>query len=390
MFQQESLFDDIGPQRIFHVYDAQVGLKGMLVIDTAVYGRYGGGIRMVPDLTIAELRGLARAMTYKFAILGIPRGGAKLGIIADSYIKGVKRTRILKRLGEALRPFLCSGLGTGADIGIFENDLDIIFQGAQVKRPGVGLSKQKVHGDSLEYYTTSYGVFNSVLAACDVQRKKLSGATAAVEGFGKVGTGVAFFLKEAGARVVAVSTLHGALYDPNGLDVEKLIQLRKRYGDKLVMHYSKAQTMKKEKIHFLPVDILVPGARPHVITEKNVKKVQARIIASAANNPISDAAEKILFQRDVAVVPDFISNAGGTIFAMLDRLGRKPKEVFPILAGMLGPLSKDILRRSRKTKTSPRTVALKKVHSRLRRAYRNREAYSDQKFAELLYDKFSL
>ncbi len=390
MFSKKDLFDEIGPQRIMYIYDHRTGLKGMLVIDTTVYGRFGGGIRMVSDLTCEELRGLARAMTYKFAILDIPRGGAKLGIVSDYHIKGTQRKKILEAFGVAIRPFLLSGLGTGADIGIFEEDLDVIFKGAGIKRPGVGLSKHKIQGDSLEYYTTSYGVFNGALAACDLIGLDLKGAKVAIEGFGKVGNGVAFFMEQAGADVVAVSTLEGAVYNKNGLDVNALIKLRKKYGDQLVNHYKDAKRISRKELHFLPIDILIPGARPNVITKENAKRVKAKVISSAANNPITDEADKLLFKQGVAVVPDFISNAGGTIFAMLDRMGRKPKEVFPIIAGMLGPLSKEILELARAKKKSPREVALKRIAERLKNANQNREVYSDKMFAKLLYEKFSL
>ncbi|MBN1635851.1 MAG: Glu/Leu/Phe/Val dehydrogenase [Deltaproteobacteria bacterium] len=352
--------DKLGPEKILHVYDPKVGMRGVVVVDTTQMGMAGGGTRMMPDITTEEIFGLARAMTYKFSSLDFPIGGAKAGIWADPGITGQQRLDIMHAFGRSIKPLLDSGITVAADIGTDGHDVDAIYAGASLDNKSTGLSLEEKDGEPLENHATGYGVVVAAKAACEFADINIKDATVAIEGFGKVGGGVARYMDEEGARVVAISTIEGTLYNPDGLDVKKLLELRKLYGDEVVRQYGAGELLTTDRIFGLPMDILIPGARPYVIDAKNVDIIQARIISSIANIPITDDAEDILYQRGIFSVPDFISNAGGVLVAIVDILGGEAEDVFRALRELIGSMTSSILSDARKAGVNPRKLAVQR------------------------------
>jgi glutamate dehydrogenase (NAD(P)+) len=353
--------DQLGPEKILHVYDPVTGMKGVVVVDTVSLAGAAGGTRMLPDITTEEIGWLARAMTHKFAILDFPLGGAKAGIWAEPGIHGPQRRELMLSFGNAVKTLLCSGITLAADMGTDNDDVTTFFEGAGVEKKFTGLSTQMIEGEPLEDHATGYGVVVAALAACQLVNINIKGAKVAIEGFGKVGGGVARYITESGAKVVAISTINGAIYNKDGLDVMALLQARKASGDKAIDDYKNARKIKPQDLYELPVDILIPGARPYVITKKNVGGVKARVISSIANIPLSDEAEEILFKKGVVSVPDFVSNAGGVILGVVDVLGGTSDDVFRVLRDYLGPLTSQILGDAKVQNINPKALAIKKT-----------------------------
>jgi glutamate dehydrogenase (NAD(P)+) len=362
------MIDQLGPQKIVHVYDPDTGMKGVVVVDTVSLAGAGGGTRMLPDITTGEIFHLARTMTHKYAVLDFPVGGAKAGIWADPAIKGQKRKALMMSFGKAIKPLLSSGIIMAADMGTDNDDVALFFEGADIPKRFTGLSTQKIDGDPLEDHVTGYGVVVAALAACKLAGLDIKGVRVAVEGFGKVGGGVLHYITEAGAKVVAVSTIDGAIFNTDGLDVKALLKSRKTSGDKAVSGYKDAIHIKPQQIYSLPVDILIPGARPHLITRNNVDAIKAKVISSIANAPTTDEAEEILFKKGVLSVPDFISNAGGVILGVVDVLGGKSDDVFKVVNNYIGPISTQILNESRQKDVNPRALAIRKTTAKVLKA----------------------
>jgi glutamate dehydrogenase (NAD(P)+) len=353
--------DEIGPESVFHVSDPAVGMKGVVVIDATVFGRASGGTRMLPDITTEEISWLARAMTHKFATLDVQQGGAKAGIWADPGIKGEQRDAILRAFGKAVRPLLAEGLiRLGADMGTDAKDVAMIREGAGLPPSRSTALQQEAGEDPIGDQATAYGVVVAAKSACEFAGMELKGATVAIEGFGKVGGCVARFVDEEGAKVVAISTIDGMAYNENGLDVGKLLDARRKLGDRAIQEYEDAKHIEKEAIYFLPVDVLIPGARCHVIDQNNVGRVQAKVISSIANVPITDEAADILFQRGIHFVPDFISNLGWFVPWFVNIIGGTTDDVFKGLRGLMGSLASNILTDSHKEGTSPRSLAVRR------------------------------
>jgi glutamate dehydrogenase/leucine dehydrogenase len=350
--------DALGPEKIVHIYDPKIGLKGVVVVDTTSLVGAAGGTRMLPDITTREIFGLARAMTYKFAMLDFPIGGAKAGIWAVPEAQGSRRKEFMLAFGAAVKPLLASGLTLAADMGTDNDDVATFFEGAGLPSKFTGLSLQQIEGEPLEDHCTGYGVVVAARAACSLAGLDLKGARVAIEGFGKVGGGVARYMHQAGGKVVAISNIHGTAYSEQGLNIPELLQSKKKSGDRALQDYRKARKLKSGALYTLPVDILIPGARPYVITKKNAQRVKAKIISSIANIPITDEAEDILFDRGILSVPDFISNAGGVVLGVVDALGGTADDVFRILRDFLGPLTGRVLTEAKEQKQVPRKLAV--------------------------------
>jgi glutamate dehydrogenase (NAD(P)+) len=358
--------DSIGPEAVLFVTDPDCGMRGVLVIDSTALGPAGGGIRMLPDLTVGEVAQLARAMTYKYGILGLPRGGCKAGIWAKAGMSPSLRQQYVQSFGRLIGPFLKSQTVTvGPDMGLGVIDVAAIYEAAGANYPRSGLYSQSVDGLPFEFHITGHGVYCAARAAFEVAGRPFAGASVAVEGFGHVGVGVAMYSVKNGAKLVAVSTIEGAVVREQGLDLEHLLVLREKHGDRCVLEYADGDRIPNTELYFLDVDLLVPGARPNVITSDNVEKVRAKVISSGGNIPISEQAEDRLFARGILSVPDFIANAGGVISSWVDYLGGGVEQAFKANENLIGRITKEVLTEALRSNTTPRRVATKTVDSRI-------------------------
>lgn len=214
-FEFERFCDDLGPAKVVHFYDFFSGLRGIVVVDNVACGPLIGGIRMAPDVTTEEVFRLVRAMTCKNAAAGLPHGGGKAGIIADP--KATQKPRLIRVFARAIKDLV--EYIPGPDMGIDESCMAWIFDEIAW---AVGLPRV-LGGISLdEIGATGYGLAQCAEVAALFCNLKLAGATVAIEGFGNVGRHAARFLEESGARLVVVSDIGGAVYDPQGIPVAEL------------------------------------------------------------------------------------------------------------------------------------------------------------------------
>jgi glutamate dehydrogenase (NAD(P)+) len=285
--------------RRIELRDEAAGLDALIVIDHDLFPVSAGGTRMLADVDAREVARLARAMTWKFAVCGVRYAGAKAGI---RFEKG-DRAAVLSAYRRALMPFKDVFL-TGPDMGTQPSDF------VTPDLEGMPLWAQSYEGLGMDDLATGHGVKAAAEAALGHLGRALEGATVAIEGFGKVGAGTARACARAGARVVAISTVHGLLVDPEGLDVEHLLELRGRFGDRFVENADR-ETRPREELFELEVDVLVPGARPDSVTPEVAERVRCAVVSPGANIPYSPGAVEALHRRGIVAIPDFISNSGG-------------------------------------------------------------------------------
>ncbi|HKA52737.1 MAG TPA: Glu/Leu/Phe/Val dehydrogenase dimerization domain-containing protein [Candidatus Binatia bacterium] len=358
--------DASGPERMFSFYDPPTQMRAVIVIDTTAFGISAGGVRMLPDLSLTEMIRLARAMTYKYLMLDVRCGGAKAGVWYDPARHD--RQAVLTAFLTALRPFFEKRLYLpGADMGTSEAD----FQPLRDRGSGghySGLRSQLFEGLPIEDQLTGFGVVEAARTAAEFFAVPFSGARVAIEGFGKVGGGAARFFARAGARVVAVSTLAGTRFDPQGVDVDRLLALRQAYGDDAVCHYPQGKLLPRDRLFTLPADILIPGARPDAIHGKNVGRVQAKLVVPGANIPFTRAVANQLSGRGVGVVPDFVSNGGGVLAALADIEGLDVAGAFRSVRERIGANTALVLRHSREHGRPPFDAALEIIRERWQHA----------------------
>ena len=287
-------------------------VPGFVVFDLPGAPLSAGGTRLAPDVSVAEVALLARAMTYKFAALGDRVGGAKAGVRGDPADHAGK-AGLMARFCAEVRPLTDAGrFLTGPDMGTAEED----FAPLRERRASPAAISAVVGGVPFEDVLTGFGVTVAAEAALSAG----SGwgweeRSVAIEGFGKVGGGVAREVIRRGGRVVAVSTVDGCVADPAGLDVELLLALRRVHGDACVVRYGRPAGPPGELFTAADADVVVPGTRPGSIDARIAAALppRVRVVAPAANVPYTAKGAEVLRRRGIVALPDFVCNAGAVI-----------------------------------------------------------------------------
>jgi glutamate dehydrogenase (NAD(P)+) len=314
--------DEVTPESTYSFYDDNRFL-GYLIIDSSINGISGGGVRIVPEISKFELSHLARAMTLKYSFLKLPFGGAKAAIIADREIMSeAERRECIRLFAKNLVPLRRKYL-PGRDIGLDEEDHRLMLRNG-------GFKEYRSRPDSAFY--TALTVLISAEESAKERQISLTDCTIAIEGFGKVGSWVARQFSEVGCRIIAVSTVKGAIYNPKGLDVAELLKLRNKFGDNFVHKCENTRKIRKEDLLLLPTDFLIPCAFSWSINLSNVRDIQARLIVCGANNPVTDKAKQVLLNNNVLYFPDFVSNCGGVFGSIMETLCSEGKTT----AGFVG------------------------------------------------------
>ncbi len=282
-----------------------------------------GGLRYSPDVTLDEVRALAMWMTWKCALLDVPYGGAKGGIRIDPREHSqAELERVTRRYTSEISPLIGPERDIPApDIGTDENTMAWMMDTYSVQQGhtvlGVTTGKPISLGGSLGRATaTSRGVAHVAFAALADRGITVSGATAAVQGFGKVGRYAARFLAEAGLKVVAVSDQYGAIADENGLDIPALEEHVDATGS--VVGFTGADELDGAAILELEVDLLVPAAVEGVLNAGNAERVKAKVIVEGANGPTTPEADEVFRRNDILVAPDILANAGGVVVSYFE------------------------------------------------------------------------
>jgi len=366
--------DEFGPGKILEVYDTKTKMHGFLVIDSTVLGPGKGGIRMTPDFSKEENFRLARVMTWKCALAELPFGGAKSGIIADSKkITKEEKKAIIEAFAKALKPVCPSQYVAAPDMYTGEEEMKWFAKANGSMKACTGKPKE-LGGIPHELGSTGFGVFHSTLVAAKHYGLDIKNSTVAIQGFGNVGGFVAKFLSEAGAKIVSVSDSKGCLHVPQGINIEKLLKIKKQTGS--VINYSEkavksrdmhpGQTFKCDMLFELPVDILIPAAVADVINKNNIDRVDAKIVVEAANIPIPHDIENILHKRGVLIVPDVVANAGGVISSYVEYINETQEQMFKLVEEKIKKNTKLILEESKKEKMNPREAAVEIAKKRIR------------------------
>jgi glutamate dehydrogenase/leucine dehydrogenase len=342
--------DELGPEKVIELYDPANHMRAVLVVDNTAIGPAIGGVRMAPDVTVAECARLARAMTLKNAMAGLAHGGGKAVIFADPSIPDRDKERLIRSFAAAIRDVV--DYIPGPDMGTDERSMAWI---KDVTGRAVGLPRE-IGGIPLdEIGATGFGLCQAIVVAqefCDV---RLGSARVVVQGFGSVGVHVARFLVEQGAQLVGVSDSSGARAAPEGFDLNALIAFKRTGGH--VANFAGGTSISHDELIGVECEIWVPAARPDALREDNVDRLNAQLVAEGANIPASPAAERRLAERGVLVLPDFVANAGGVICAAVEYHGGTQQEALQAIAEKLCDNTREVLERARSSDLLPREVA---------------------------------
>lgn len=275
-----------------------------------------GGLRYHPDLTLDEVKALAMLMSWKCAVVNIPFGGAKGGVVVDpKKLSKFEIERLTRRYTTEIAILIgpetdipAPDINTDAQTMAWIMDTYSMHKGYTVTAVVTG-KPVNIGGAEGREDATARGVQYVVREAAKLQNLPLAGAKVVVQGFGNAGANTARLLAQDGAIIVGVSDTQGGIYNPNGLDVRSVSIFKQEHGT--VAGFPNAQTISNQELLELPCDILVPAAFENQLTGENAGRVKAKIIAEAANGPTNLEADEIFREKGIFVIPDILANAGG-------------------------------------------------------------------------------
>jgi len=298
---------DDGSIRVFEGYRVQ---------HNTTRGPAKGGIRFHPETNLEEVKALSMWMTWKCALMNIPYGGAKGGVVVDP--RELSR-RELERLTRRFASDISILIGPDSDIPAPDVNtnaevmawiMDTISMEAGYSIPAVVTGKPlDIGGSEGRATATGRGVCITAVEICKRLERDPAATTVAVQGFGNVGSVSAELMSERGFHVCAVSDVAGGVYNPQGLDMRSLLAHRRRTGG--LAGFAGSRPVTNSELLELPVDMLIPAALENQVTARNAHRVRATVIVEGANGPTTPDADLILEQRGVVVVPDILANAGG-------------------------------------------------------------------------------
>jgi glutamate dehydrogenase (NAD(P)+) len=351
--------DELGPAMVVFLRPSS-GVEAVVVVDNVALGPAIGGVRMRPGVSAGEVARLARAMTEKNVLAGLPHGGAKAGISAPA-LGPADHERVMRAFARAMGHL--TDYIPGPDMGTNETSMAYVYDeiGRAIGLPAVfgGIPLD-------ELGATGFGLAVCADVLSEAGVVDLAGARVVVQGFGAVGSHAARLLAERGAVIIGASDILGATWNPGGLDIAALRAHKQAAGQ--VAGFPGGAQVPRDDILSLDCEFLVPAAQPDVVTTDNAEKISARVVLEGANIPITPQAEIQLAGRGVLCVPDVVANAGGVICAAAEYRGAGRTAAFADIKEKIGGTTAELLDRIRDGTLTPRAATGQMARERLRKA----------------------
>ncbi len=375
---------DDGEVKVFEGYRVQHNLER---------GPAKGGIRYHPDVTLDEVKALSMWMTWKCAVVGIPYGGAKGGIICDPSKMSLYE---IEKLTRRYTSEISIIIGPEKDIPAPDVNtnpqvmawiMDTYSMNIGYSAPGVVTGKPiDIGGSEGRLTATGRGAMFVIEEALKHLKMSPKNCTVAIQGFGNVGSATAKFLHEIGCKIVGITDISGGIFDKKGINIPQILEYVSKNPKKTIAGYPAGEfdcNVKRanEELLAMDVDILAPCALENQITQENVGKIKAKIIAEGANGPTTPAADKILCEKGVFILPDVLTNAGGVTVSYFEWVQDlqshfwQPEDIDDELKRIMKKSFKDVLAISQKEKCDMRLAAYILAVSRVAHAVKLRGVF---------------
>ncbi len=364
-----AFLDRWGPENVVQVYNPQLGVQGVLVIDNTALGPGKGGIRVSPTITPLEVFRLARGMTWKCALADIPFGGAKSGIRADPF--KVDKIKVIEAFAKLIAPYVPHKYIAAPDMNVGEKEIEAFVVAIGDLKGATGKPIQ-LGGIPHELGTTGFGIGVSLETSLRLIGNKiglsenLEDVRVAIQGFGNVGIGIAKYLIKKGAKIVAINDLWGCVYNKKGIDIEKAEKYSYATNEKQsVKNYKDADVIPRDDIIKVDCDVFIPCACGDVINKENESLLKSKLIIEGANNAVTPDAEHCLYKRGVIVIPDFLANAGGVIGSYAEHKRMTVEEAFLLIESKIKSNTTVVLEGHISSGCTPRKIAKKLSEKRI-------------------------
>ncbi len=298
-------------------------------------GPFKGGIRYYPNITADEVTALAMLMTWKCAIADIPFGGAKGGICVDTKkMSKHELERLTRRYVSLIAEYLgpqrdipAPDMYTDAQTMAWIMDTYSQLKGYRIPESATG-KPVEIGGSWGRIEATGRGVIHCVKQAAENNDMKLKDATVAIQGFGNVGYHAAVAAQEIGCKVVAVSDSTGGIYFEGGLNPAAVLAHKEKTGS--VQNFEGCEDITNGELLELPCDVLIPAALENQITSKNADNIKAKMVAEAANGPTTPDADRVLYEKEICLIPDILANSGGVTVSYFEWVQNLSREQWPL------------------------------------------------------------
>jgi len=379
-----AFLDMWGPEMVVQVYDPELGMNGVLVIDNTCLGPGKGGIRISSTVTPFEVFRLARAMTWKCALAGIPFGGAKSGIRVDPF--KVNKIKMIKSFAKLIAPYVPNKYIAAPDMNVGEKEIEAFVETVGDLRGATGKPK-KLGGIPHELGTTGFGVGVALETSLKIISdkiglpKSLSEIKVAIQGFGNVGIGIAKYLENKGATIVAISDIWGCIYNKQGIDIKAAE--KHSYAtceEHSIKNYEDGRVIPRDDILKVDCDVFVPCACGDVLTLDTAPYLKARLVVEGANNSVTLDAEHMLFKKGILVIPDFLANAGGVIGSYAEHKGKSIEEAFSLIESKIIANTKFVFRGYVDTGCIPRKIAKRLAEKRILKAMKEGTGWAESQY----------
>lgn len=360
--------------------------EGYRVQFNTARGPAKGGIRYHPNVTLDEVKALACWMTWKCAIVNLPYGGGKGGVACNPKVLSMNEIEhITRRYTSGILPIIgpqsdipAPDVYTNPQIMAWIMDTYSMTKGYPVH--GVVTGKPLGLGGSLgRDEATGRGVFYTIESIYDSLGLQLKDQRIVVQGFGNAGSVAAKLLHQSENKVIAVSDSSGAIHNSKGLDISRLIEHKAKTGS--VLEFEGTERIQPDEMLTLECDILIPAALENAITKENAPRIKARMIAEAANGPVTPEADKILFEKGIYLIPDILCNAGGVTVSYFEWVQNEQhlfwdeQDIYGKLEKVMKNAAKEVNRIHRNRKVNTRIAATMLGVSRVAEATRLRGLY---------------
>jgi len=376
-------YDSWGPEMVLKIYDPALKMRGFLVLDNLTLGPGKGGFRMTPDVTEEEVRRLARAMTFKNALAGLPFGGAKGGIVWNGGPDALKK-KYVQSFAKAIAELTPKKYIAGPDVATGDREMQWFVEATGNWRSATGKPAKlcmlvfgkggsvKQCGIPHEFGSTGFGVAHSTRVAANLMGLGITGLTVGIHGFGNVGSFTASILTDMGAKVVAIADHKGAVLVEDGFEKQQMEKLAQQRAS--ITEYKGGRKITQEEFWATKVDVLIPASVTDVINEKNKDTIQTKLIVEGGNIPMREHIEEELGKRGILIVPDFVANAGGVISSYAEYRGYNPKRMFDTVQKKIEESTRKVVSEALRTKGNSRKIALKLAQTIIEKGIQKRSS----------------
>ena len=344
-----AFLDQWGPTEVVQIFDPEINMHGILVIDNTVLGPACGRIKISPTITPREVFHCARKMTLACALIDIKFGGAAAGIRANPF--EIDRIKVIRSFAKKISPYVPGQFIASPDIIVCQDDM-AAFSEEVGDRKGATGKPESMGGIPFEIGCIGFGIgviIDTIIESLQSSSipSKISDAEITIQGFEYIGRTLSKYLDNKNAKIIAISDTQCTIFDPSGIDINKLLQWdSENNGKHSLKKYKNAKKLPNEDIAKIDCDFFVPTTANDIITDKNIDTLKAKCIVEGINNSINFNNEIILYKKGILVIPDILAIACGAINSYSEYNDHSSEKAFSLIESLIKDTTKNVIQLS--------------------------------------------